>query len=221
MSKLKMPVPSSRLLVAGWWFAGIAVLALIGYLLVTVIQLSGRSELSQADRADIRDEVSSLESDLSSQEATSTLLAQQIESLGQVPIVEPTSPPSSPSTAPSFSFIQRLIDLGIAARCPGASCVGPPGAPAPPAVDGEDGQDGANGRDGETPSTELLLSLIQPLIPAPIPGLNAPRITSVACSSLTIVDLTFAFDDGTVLTASCGPTVEPEPPVDPPVEPVG
>ena len=221
MKSVKVPVPSHRILAVGWWVAGFAVLGLIGYLLVTVIQLSDRSDLSQADRADIRSEVSLLESDLASQEATSNALAEQIESLGQVPIVKPTSPPSSPSTAPSFSFIQRLIDLGFAARCPGASCVGPPGAPAPPAEDGTDGQDGANGRDGETPSTELLLSLIQPLIPAPIPGLNAPRITSVACSSLTIVDLTFAFDDGTVLTASCGPTVEPEPPVDPPVEPVG
>lgn len=220
MRSPRVPVPSYRILIVGWWFAGLAILGLIGYLLVTVIQLSGRSELSQADRADIRDEVSSLESDLSSQEATSTLLAEQIESLGQVPVVEPTTEPSSTtSPTPSFSFIQRLVDLGIAARCPGGSCVGPPGAPAPAAEDGTDGQDGVNGRDGETPSTELLLSLIQPLIPAPVPGINAPRITSVGCNSLTPIDLTFAFDDGTVLTASCGPAVDPEP--ETPVEPAG
>lgn len=36
----------------------------------------------------------------------------------------------------------------------------------------EDGDDGKDGEDGETPSEEYLLSLIEPLIPEPIPGVN-------------------------------------------------
>lgn len=197
--------------------------ALVIYMLLWLASRSIQSSVEREElfeRTDRQSQtIEGLEADLSSQEATSTLLAEQIESLGQVPVVEPTTEPSSTSsTTPSFSFIQRLIDLGIAARCPGGSCVGPPGAPAPPPEDGADGQDGVNGRDGETPSTELLLSLIQPLIPPPAAnGLDAPRITSVGCNSLTPIDLTFAFDDGTVLTASCGPAVDPEP--ETPVEP--
>ncbi|MDF1705002.1 MAG: hypothetical protein P1U38_09535 [Aeromicrobium sp.] len=210
----------NRLRLTAWLLTALTVALSMASIFIILGGVSDRLDEAERRSDSNASAASSANAEAAEAQAQAAALAEQVESLGQVPVVEPDDTITTPTTtSPSFSFIQRLIDLGISARCPGGSCVGPEGAPAPPAEDGSDGQDGRNGADGQTPSTELLLSLIQPLIPAPIPGVNAPRVTSVACSSLTIVDLTFAFDDGTVLTASCGPAIEPEQPVDPPLEP--
>ncbi len=90
-------------------------------------------------------------------------------------------------------------------------CVGPA---APPAKDGKNGTDG---RPGETPSTELLLSLIQPLIPPPEPGTDGIGVLAITCTSPTPfpVSFDFALSNGTTQTVTCPTVLDPETPSDP------
>ena len=213
MNRIRVPVPSHRLLTIGAWVAGIAVLALIGYLLTTVVQLSGRSEVSLADRADIRAEVAVLEDDLAAQESASSILADQLRSLGQEPAIEPETATTRVITdAPPLDLIRTLIDIGLTAKCGGPSCKGDPGQPAapakdgatgaqgPPGVEGQQGPPGANGVDGA-------------------PGAPGRGIASLTCASLVTFEYVVTYTDGTTQTVTCGPATEPPAPETPEVTP--
>lgn len=212
----------NRLRLTAWLLTALTVALSISSIFLILGGVSDR--LDEAERrSDSNAEAASVaNAEAAEAQAQAEVLAEQVESLGQVPVVEPDETITTPTTtAPSFSFIQRLVDLGFSARCPGGSCVGPEGPPAPPAKDGVNGQDGRNGADGQTPSTDLLLSLIQPLIPPPLPGNDGVGVLAIACTSPTPfpVSFDFALSNGTTHSVSCPTVVDPNPPVDPPLEP--
>lgn len=137
------------------------------------------------------------------------------------PIPAPSPRVASPSTSQVLAAVTVLlppalrdavaarIGVDLAAYCASRNdCAGPA---APPAKDGQDGVD------GETPSREFLLSLIQPLIPAPIPGADGVSVLAITCTSPTPfpVSFDFALSNGTTQSVSCPVVVEPEQPLDP------
>ena len=202
--------------------AAIAVVLVGAVIIYALLWLASRSIQSSSERQELFDRtdrqsqtITGLEAELSAQEATSTLLADQIESLGQEPVVTPTPPPTSnTSDGPSFSFIQRLIELGISARCADGACVGPVGPPGPAStVAGPAGQDGRNGADSTVPGPE------GPQGPPGLDGAPGRGVTSLSCEA----DGTWliSYSDGTTSTTAGPCRVASVPPVvvDPPPEP--
>lgn len=171
-----------------------------------LLWLSTRSIASSADREAIRDEVHTLETSLAAQEATSTALADQLESLGQVPIVDP---PKQSSSGPSVDLLRSLVRFAVESSCGGPSClgpVGPPGAPSEvPGPAGDDGADGRNGADSTVPGPA------GPPGANGAPGANGRGIASLTCTSDVPFEFVVTFDDGTTQTVTCGPAVEPPP----------
>lgn len=204
-----------------WTFA-VAVVLFGAVVIYALLLLGSRSVQSSTERQELFDRtdrqsqtITNLEAELSAQEATATLLADQIESLGQEPVVTPTAAPSSStSSAPSVSFIQRLIDLGIAARCADGACVGPVGPAGPPStVPGPAGQAGRDGADSTVPGPE------GPPGANGVNGADGRGIASLSCSSLVSFEYTVTYTDGSTQMVSCGPSPEPPVVVDPPLEP--
>lgn len=131
----RLPVPTRRALVIGAWIVGMAVIALIAYLLSTVIHLTSNDTLSVADRTDLRQE-------LTDQQTKTEVLATQLEALGETPAV-------APDTKLEPGRIQYVPVNGK----PGATGPrGPAGANGrtPDAVPGPAGKAGASGAAGES-----------------------------------------------------------------------
>ncbi len=131
-----LPVPSSRVVLTVWTI--VAALIIAGGVWLTVFVLDSR-RASQADRADLRSQLVTAQGRLDSEEAASELLADQVESLGEEPVVEPRSGaepsalvpvPGPRGPAASFAAVTRAvgqqIDAALADAC-GGSCKGEPG----------------------------------------------------------------------------------------------
>lgn len=199
----------------------LAVIAVGGWFVFAMLHLFSGAQQFRSNDDQLRTENAKQDDEIVDLLATVDLLNQQLEALGQTPIVEPPDTESDlvVDGAPSLDITQTLVRLAVESACGGASCLGPVG---PTGLPGAPGVDGVNGRDGSTPTDERLLGLIQPLIPAPIPGTpgvngaDGRGVSGVQCSALIAFDLTFSFTDGTTQTVSCGPVQEP--PVDPPTE---
>ncbi len=127
---------------------GLLVVATLAFAFVSYAVFDAASrQSSSTDRAQIRAELSETRNDLGvtrdrldDQSAASTALAEQVESLGEEPVVEPGAPTSSTSRlipipgprgpAVSFAVVLRAVGSQIgdalAASCDG-SCEGAPG----------------------------------------------------------------------------------------------
>lgn len=160
----RIPVPSSRTVNVLAWIVGIAVAALLLYLLVTVSSLSGVTDQSRADRAEMREILNSQDAALLEQDSTLAAFEQRLEQAnerlrrrGGTPVDAPE--PSDGSR--SFREVLRLPglpgDRGRPGRpgidglrgemgLPGAQ--GPAGPPGAPGIDGEPGAVGAPGPQG-------------------------------------------------------------------------
>lgn len=208
----RLPVPTRRALMVGAWAVGMSVVALVVYLLVTVLSMTHDDERDSSDRADLRVEVTE-------QQKRADLLDQQIRALGETPIVQPSKP------AVKGEPKSRYVPLpGPAGRdgadglpgsdgkslpglpgAPGQSVVGPPGDTGPTGPTGPAGPSGSAGKDGKDGSPGADGS----------PGSNGQDgrgITSLACSGATApITFTVTFSDGSSQEFSCGSFVEPDP----------
>ena len=202
----------NRLRLTAWLLTALTVALSMASIFIILGGVSDRLDEAERRSDSNASAASSANAEAAEAQAQAAALAEQVESLGQVPIVEPDETITTPTTtAPSIGFIQRLIDLGIAARCLGGSCVGPPGPQAPTPADGKNG---ADGRDGQTPSTELLLSLIQPLIPPPaVNGVDGVGVLAIECTSPTPFPVSFDFTltNGAVQSVACPLVTDPDP----------
>jgi hypothetical protein len=94
---------------------------------------------------------------------------------------------------------------------------GPQGASGRDGADGTNGVDGADGEPGQTGQDGAPGEKGEPGEQGPKgdqgeqgpAGRDAPRLTTVACDSLTPATFTFTFSDGSTLTATCGPGAPP------------
>lgn len=148
------------------WVAALVAVLLGAALVVQVLTLSeragtlaDRSETSRAERAELFDLVEEQAQQIEDEQAARGLLAEQVESLGEEPVVPA---PSSTALSPlpqSLRYVpipgpRGLRGLpggeGAASTVPGPQ--GAPGAdsmvPGPPGTPGKDGKDGNDGRPG-------------------------------------------------------------------------
>lgn len=187
-------------------------------LTVLIVSLSGYAVYLVLDDLTSRVTVAEVESGKNGKAAAEAnqkaeVLAQQVRSLGETPIVQPSTPKTdekSPiryvpvpgptgATGPAGTPGKSLPGLPGA---PGQSVVGPPGdvgpsgATGPSGSAGKDGKDGTPGADGSTGS----------------PGADGRGITSLACSGPAApITFTVTYSDGSTQDFSCGSVVEPEP----------
>lgn len=112
---------------AGSALAILAATLAFAWVVYQVGSLAARSNISIADRAEIREEVAELKSDVAENVAGARALARQVERLGEEPVVDPEDLPEA--------------EVGEAI----ATIVGPAG------LDGQDGADGQDGRDSRVP----------------------------------------------------------------------
>lgn len=202
----RLPVPTRRALMVGAWAVGMAVIALVVYLLVTVLSMTREDEGDAADRADLRTEVTA-------QQKRADLLDQQVRELGETPIVEPSensalesryvpvpgaAGPAGPPGADGAAG-QSLPGLPGA---PGRTVVGPPGTTGPAGAEGEAGATGTSGKDGKDGAVGD-------------PGANGQDgrgISSLACAgAVAPITFTVTYTDGSTQEFSCGSPPEPEP----------
>lgn len=190
----------------------------VGFVAYTVYDGSTRAR-SNNDRAAIRAELTEARGDLdqqkaatAAQEAATTALADQVESLGEKPVVEPEAAaratlvqvPGPRGPGPTMAQLGRLVSAQIddvLVKVCGGSCngktgkagangadseipgpAGPPGPVGPKGDGGSDGSDGSNGADGS----------------------NGRGIESLSCSTLAPeTTFTITFTDGTSQTITC------------------
>lgn len=120
-----------------------------------------------------------------------------------------TGPTGPAGPGPSMEQLAAAIVAYCAPRDQCRGLTGTAGAA------GTDGKSGAAGEKGDTPSDETLLSLVRRVFAEnpPAAGANAPKVTAVDCADDGT--LSFAFEDGSTLTAtgSCRPpALLPDPP---------
>ena len=185
--------------------AGAWLVFTILHLIADAETFQSNDEASIAERADLRD-------DLEQNEAAVQLLTEQLEGLGQEPVVEPptnTAPATTSNGSPSIEVLRSLIRFAVESACGGPSCVGPvgpPGANGLPGEAGKNGSPGSNGTDG-APG------------PAGANGVDGRGVSNVSCDP----DGTWviAYTDGTTSTTPGPCRVVPEQPTepDPPLEP--
>ena len=181
----------------------------------------------RAELDDTRTELSATRADLDDQFAASTALTEQVESLGEEPVVNPASPPRTSTgipipgvrgPAPSFSTVLRAV-MQV---CDGDACDGDPGQ------DGSDGSDGESitgpqGQPGEsiTGATGATVakgdSVTGPAGKDGANGKDGRGISALDCTgTLTPITLTLTYTDGTTSSITCQPgAVEPEPAPEP------
>ncbi|WP_185972905.1 hypothetical protein [Aeromicrobium piscarium] len=185
--------------------AGLVAAIAIGAVVIILLgQLIAAQEQSRADRAE-------LYAELAEQREASEALAEQVRGLGEEPVVDAARPRS-----PELRY---------------APVPGRPGADGEPGAQGEPGRPGRDGEDGESiigPPGESIVGPPGITGPAGPPGASGPAgppgergttgergtdgrgIAAIACTSLTPIELTITYSDGTTATVSCGP-VEPDP----------
>lgn len=192
--------------------------ALGAFLVSTVLHLiSDAEEFQSADEASLA-ERAELRTDLEQNEAAVQALTEQLEDLGQEPVVTPPTSAAPTSSSPSVELLRSLVRFAVETSCGGPSCegaVGPVGAPGLAGIPGKagppgaDGTDGANGVDGAP----------GPVGPPGANGLDGRGVVSITCGADGV--WTIAYTDGTTSTTPGPCRVVPEPPVEPdvPLEP--
>lgn len=190
----------------------VAVLGVVGggWLVFTILHLAADAEQFQSNDAASIAERAQLRDDLEQNEAAVALLTEQLEDLGQEPVVEPPTANESPSSsAPPVDLLRSLVRFAVESSCGGPSCLGPVGPPS--TVPGPAGEAGRDGADSTVPG---------PQGPAGANGADgAPGrgVSNVSCEA----DGTWliAYTDGTTSTTPGPCRFIPEQPVDPPLEP--
>lgn len=226
----KLPVPSHRALNAAW--AAVLVVLLAGGVVLTlfVLDLAQSRDVGRADRADLRELVDEQSVIIEDQQARQQLLREQVESLGEEPIVDdgPTllSPLPVVSRPPTLAQVivatRTLIDDAVREACDG-DCT------PEPARDGEDGQDSTvPGPAGRAPTAEEIRAGVAAYcstrnecrgLPGSTgaAGQDAPRPTFIQCEGIAATTFTFGYSDGSTIAVECGflepiePPAEPEP----------
>lgn len=190
----------------------------VGWLLARVLTIAAAQEQSRADRAELYERLDRQRDELSDQQAASEALETQIRSLGEEPVVQS----SARATTPEVRYLP----------IPGRD-----GEDGDDGADGERGRAGRDGVDGESITGPAGESIIGPQGPVGAPGptggtgntgpqgpqgdrgatgergTDGRGITSILCTSLTPIDLTITYSDGTTATISCNPVdPDPEPP---------
>lgn len=191
--------------------AFILAVAVGAWLVLTILHLIADAEQFQnADAASIA-ERAELRDDLEQNEAAVQLLTEQLEDLGQEPVVEPptnTTPSTAPgNNTPSIELLRSLVRFAVESACGGPSCVGPVGPPGANGLPGEAGKSGAPGSNGADGAPG----------PAGANGADGRGVSNVSCEP----DGTWliAYTDGTTSTTAGPCRLVPEPPIDPPLEP--
>jgi len=165
----RIPVPTTRALTAVW--TAVIVVLLVGGIVLTVVVLdiAQSRQAATEERDDLRSSLTQTQGALDDESAKSAALAEQVESLGEKPVVEPGGPQASPGIAipgargpgPTFAqtlrAVQASIGAGLNEVCDG-SCEGDDGAdstvPGPPGSDSTvPGPTGSGGAKGDTGST--------------------------------------------------------------------
>ncbi len=174
-----------RLRVVAWVLTVVIVGLSLAAVTVAIGDLRQTSIASREDRADLRLQVGDLRVEAESNREAAEALADQVESLGEEPIVEPSTVPGAAASPPVF-LRPTLAQLRIvlADLCDG-DCKGEPGedsdVPGPAGADSTvPGPAGPQGPPG----------------PAGPGGRDAPRVTDIDCDGTTGV---FMFDDGSAI----------------------
>ena len=185
------------------WIARATGLALLAAVLGFGVYLMFVNASAHEDRTN-------LITQLDEERAKVDALYEQLQSLGEDPVVEPgTSSPSSPGPsgptgpqgvpgddgpAPSAADVLAAVNAYCASV---GGCRGTDGAPGPAGADGEDGTPGANGQPGE--------SVVGPQGPIGppgtagpqgeqgMPGMNGIGVTGVSCVLLDNLSTAFRF----------------------------
>ena len=214
-----LPVPSHRTLNAAWTAVLIVLLAGGVILTLFVLDLAQSRDVGRADRADLRELVETQAVIIDDEQTKRRLLQEQIEELGEEPVVDdaPTllSPLPSVSGPPTFAqvlaAVETSIDAALRSVCDG-DCRGDDGQPGSDGEDGSDGATGAAGPQGGTgdrgPAGER--GPAGPQGERGPAGVDAPRIVGFSCTGLTPQTITFTLSDGTVYSAECS-FLEPVP----------
>lgn len=170
------------------WFA--VVVFMVALSLGVAMALNAATETTNKLNSSIADSTS-LRAELKQQQAATQALADQVKSLGQTPIVTPSTPPP---------VNIRYVPI------PGPA--GPAGPMAPPAKDGKNGAPGAPGANSTVPGPPGKDSTVPG--PAGTNGKDAPTVTDVKCDGTTGV---FTFSDGSTKTAPnmCAAPIVPVP----------
>ena len=198
---LKIGAFIAAVLVGAWLLSSML------HLIADAEQFQNNDEASIAERVELRD-------DLEQNEAAVQLLTDQLESLGQEPVVEPpssTTPTIAPgSNTPSVDLLRSLVRFAVESACGGPSCVGPVGPPSTtPGPPGTNGNDGRNGADSTVPG---------PQGPVGAPGTNGRGITSgPTCQADGSWSTTYT--DGSVETQPGPCRFIPAPDAEQPLEP--
>lgn len=160
----RIPVPSSRTLVVAWSAVILVILAGMVILTVYVLDLAQSREIGREDRADLRQQLTLTQDKNAQLGGAVDALVQQVEQLGEEPVVNSDGVPGSPTRpvvlAPSretvVEVVRALIDGAVLRAC-GGDCRGEDGQPLPPAdplpplpplppLKGDPGEEGPPGR---------------------------------------------------------------------------
>lgn len=121
-----------------WSVVGAALLVGVIALTVFVLDLSQSREVGREDRADLRQQLVLTQDDLLEQQAAAEALAEQVEGLGEEPVVRPGSPllPVLPRVTPPTKVnvadaVRLQLDDALRRVC-GGDCRGEDGEPLPP-----------------------------------------------------------------------------------------
>lgn len=193
------------------YLAWIVVVLFGAWSVTQLLTLTDRSNVSRAERADLFQRVETQKEQIAQEQTARTLLAEQVESLGEKPVV-PAAPASLSPLPPSIRYLPVQGPRGArgeqgergeaGADGEDSTIAGPAGAagangadstvPGPQGPAGADGSPGKDGKDGS-------------------PGRG---IASIVCTGgLTPITFTFTYTDGTTETVTCGQLepVEPTP----------
>ena len=136
----RIPVPSTRTLTIVWSAVIAALLVGVIALTVFVLDLSQSREVGREDRADLRQQLVLTQDDLAEQQAAAEALAEQVEGLGEEPVVRPGSSSPllpllprvvTPARATVIDSVRLLLDDALLRVC-GGDCNGEDGEPLPP-----------------------------------------------------------------------------------------
>lgn len=184
---------------------GLTAALLLAYGLIRLYDLTEKSAAAAEERTALSTAVQVQGEQLDEQVQTSEVLARQVESLGEEPIVDPT--PSAPVIIvgqpgqrgePGPPPSDTALLAAVMEFCEKAGvCEGEDGAdstvPGPPGPAGKDGKDGADSDVPGPPGADGT------------DGKDAPRIVGISCTA-TLPNgfrFVFTFDDGTDVVVRC------------------
>lgn len=151
----RVPVPSRRALIIGAWITGLAVVALVVWMLVVIARLSDDTVRTERDLNEARSQAREVFGDLTRTNAAQDKALEEanrrLRDAGEKPVKSPPLPEVSPPTVgPPGPVGESIVGPPGPQGPPGRTVVGPPGPRGLPGDDGSTvvGPAGVDGADG-------------------------------------------------------------------------